>query len=129
MKGNTAHGNNIYGNFPHQEERDAGIADNGSAARFFYTAKASKSDRDKDNKHPTVKPTDLMRYLCRLVTPLDGIVLDPFMGSGSTGKGALLEGFVFIGIEREEESHATAEARLSRVAAAGHQLGLSLPTP
>ena len=126
MKGNTGHGNNIYGNFPHQEERDAGIADTGSAARFFYTAKASKSDRDKDNKHPTVKPTDLMRYLCRLVTPPGGIVLDPFMGSGSTGKGALLEGFVFIGIEREEESHATAEARLSRVASAGHQLGLTL---
>jgi site-specific DNA-methyltransferase (adenine-specific) len=98
----------------------------GSAARFFYTAKASKSDRDKDNRHPTVKPTDLMRYLCRLVTPPGGIVLDPFMGSGSTGKGALLEGFVFIGIEREEESHATAEARLSRVASAGHQLGLGL---
>jgi hypothetical protein len=107
-------------------EVDAIYTDTGSAARFFYTAKASKSDRDKDNKHPTVKPTDLMRYLCRLVTPPGGIVLDPFMGSGSTGKGALLEGFVFIGIEREEESHATAEARLSRVASAGHQLGLTL---
>ena len=118
-----AHG--IYGEMQPMNA-EAGYGDTGSAARFFYTAKASKSDRDKDNKHPTVKPTDLMRYLCRLVTPPGGIVLDPFMGSGSTGKGALLEGFVFIGIEREEESHATAEARLSRVASAGHQLGLGL---
>ena len=61
----------------------------GSAARFFYCAKASKKDRGEDNKHPTVKPTDLMRYLCRLVTPPNGIVLDPFMGSGSTGKAAV----------------------------------------
>jgi hypothetical protein len=55
------------------------------------------------NHHPTVKPTALMRYLCRLVTPPGGIVLDPFMGSGSTGKGAVLEGFRFIGIEMEAE--------------------------
>jgi DNA modification methylase len=53
------------------------------------------------NTHPTVKPTELMRYLCRLVTPPGGVVLDPFMGSGSTGKAAVLEGFRFIGIERE----------------------------
>ncbi|MFN9291945.1 MAG: DNA methyltransferase, partial [Planctomyces sp.] len=56
----------------------------GEAARFFYCAKASKKDRGEGNNHPTVKPTDLMRYLCRLVTPPNGIVLDPFMGSGST---------------------------------------------
>lgn len=55
------------------------------------------------NHHPTVKPTDLMRYLCRLVTPKNGIVLDPFMGSGSTGKAAILEGYNFIGIELSEE--------------------------
>ena len=73
-----------------------------SAARFFYCAKASKADRDEGNSHPTVKPTDLMRYLCRLVTPPGGVVLDPFCGSGSTGKAAMLEGFHFIGIEREE---------------------------
>lgn len=100
--------------------------DTGSAARFFYTAKANKSDREKNNNHPTVKPTDLMRYLCRLVTPPGGIVLDPFMGSGSTGKAAMLEGFDFIGIEREQASYDTAEARLSRAASAGHQLGLNL---
>ena len=67
------------------------------------------------NNHPTVKPTDLMRYLCRLVTPPSGIVLDPFMGSGSTGKGAILEGFDFIGIEREEEYCKIAERRIEAV--------------
>jgi hypothetical protein len=86
--------------------------DTGSAARFFYCAKASKADRDADNNHPTVKPTALMRYLCRLVTPPRGIVLDPFMGSGSTGKAAILEGFQFIGIEREEEYIKIAKARI-----------------
>jgi hypothetical protein len=75
----------------------------GDAARFFYCAKASKADRGDGNGHPTVKPTELMRYLCRLVTPPGGVVLDPFMGSGSTGKAAALEGFRFIGIEREAE--------------------------
>jgi DNA modification methylase len=66
------------------------------------------------NTHPTVKPTDLMRYLCRLVTPPNGLVLDPFMGSGSTGKAALLEGFRFVGIEREAEYINIARARLVR---------------
>jgi len=74
----------------------------GSAARFFYCAKASKKDRE-GSTHPTMKPTDLMRYLCRLVTQPGGVVLDLFMGSGSTGKAAVLEGFQFIGIERELE--------------------------
>jgi site-specific DNA-methyltransferase (adenine-specific) len=64
------------------------------------------------NNHPTVKPTDLMRYLCRLVTPPGGTVLDPFMGSGSTGKAAMLEGFGFIGIERDPEYVKIAEARI-----------------
>jgi len=64
------------------------------------------------NIHSTVKPTDLMRYLCRLVTPPGGVVLDPFMGSGSTGRGAVLEGFRFIGIERDPEYLAIAEARI-----------------
>jgi site-specific DNA-methyltransferase (adenine-specific) len=95
--------------------------DTGSAARFFYTSKASRDDRDPGNTHPTVKPTDLMRYLCRLVTPPSGIVLDPFMGSGSTGKAAMLEGLGFIGIEREAPSYAIAQHRISRAHAAGHQ--------
>ena len=98
--------------------------DTGSAARFFYTAKASRDDRSDGNTHPTVKPTDLMRYLCRLVTPSGGVVLDPFMGSGSTGKAAMLEGLEFIGIEREAAYHAIAESRIGRAAAAGYQPSL-----
>jgi site-specific DNA-methyltransferase (adenine-specific) len=125
--------------------------DKGGASRFFYCAKASKSDRNdgceklqgkyvaqgnqaqaelkrgnvdfengnkhnkvelKQNFHPTVKPTDLMRYLCRLITPPNGIVLDPFMGSGSTGKGAILEGFDFIGMELDPEYVEIAKARI-----------------
>jgi DNA modification methylase len=84
----------------------------GDAARFFYCAKASKADRGEGNGHPTVKPTELMRYLCRLVTPPGGVVLDPFMGSGSTGKAAVLEGFRFIGIEREAEYLEIARGRI-----------------
>ena len=83
----------------------------GDAARYFYCAKASKSDRGEGNNHPTVKPTDLMRYLCRLVTPPGGTVLDPFMGSGSTGVAAQLEGFKFIGIERDPAYVAIARSR------------------
>jgi site-specific DNA-methyltransferase (adenine-specific) len=150
--------NGIYGNAP-KERTGLYAADSGSAARFFYCAKASKADRDEGceglaervasvgntdaagrdgtnpnnyvgdsqrrrveaglpgtlprrNHHPTVKPTALMRYLCRLVTPPGGVVLDPFTGSGSTGKGAILEGFRFIGIEREAEYVEIAKARI-----------------
>ena len=85
----------------------------GDAARFFYCAKANKKDREDGNNHPTVKPTDLMAYLCRLVTPPGGIVLDPFMGSGSTGKAAIREGFSFIGIERDEEYFEIASSRVA----------------
>lgn len=87
----------------------------GDEGRFFYCAKASKRDRDEGNNHPTVKPTELMRYLCRLVTPPGGIVLDPFMGSGSTGKAATLEGFSFFGIEREAAYLEIAKARIDAV--------------
>jgi DNA modification methylase len=69
--------------------------------------------QDYKNIHSTVKPTDLMRYLCRLVTPPNGTVLDPFMGSGSTGKAAMLEGFQFIGCELSEEYAKIAEARIA----------------
>jgi site-specific DNA-methyltransferase (adenine-specific) len=74
----------------------------------------TKTDRltTRKNVHPTVKPTDLMRYLCRLITPPNGVVLDPFMGSGSTGKAAMLEGFQFIGIERDAEYMEIAKARI-----------------
>jgi hypothetical protein len=106
------------------DNSDGQYYDSGSAARFFYTAKASRDDRSDGNTHPTVKPTDLMRYLCRLVTPPGGTVLDPFMGSGSTGKAAMLEGFEFIGIEREPQYFAIAEQRITRAAAAGYQPSL-----
>jgi site-specific DNA-methyltransferase (adenine-specific) len=91
---------------------DASTSDTQSAARFFYCAKASTKDRGASNTHPTVKPTDLMRYLCRLVTPPGGIVLDPFTGSGSTGKAAKLEGFLFMGFELDPEYAAIANARI-----------------
>jgi DNA modification methylase len=95
---------------------DEATADMGEASRYFYCAKASKRDRTEggevENKHPTVKPTELMRYLCRLVTPPGGIVLDPFMGSGSTGKAAVMEGFEFIGIEADPESVEVARQRI-----------------
>lgn len=116
------------------------VGSSGSAARFFYCAKASRKDRNeglsdpgpqfqhgntlrkventetKGNNHPTVKPTDLMAYLCRLVTPPGGVVLDPFMGSGSTGKAAMREGFRFIGIELDEGYLAIAQARIAHEA-------------
>ena len=91
-------------------------ADDGSAARFFYCPKVSKSERGEDNTHPTVKPQELMKYLCRLVTPKGGTVLDPFMGSGSTGMAAKDEGFDFIGIEKEREYYEIAEARIKKTA-------------
>lgn len=95
-------------------ERTKVDAGTGSAARFFYCAKAAKKDRGADNNHPTVKPTELMRYLCRLVTPPGGTVLDPFMGSGSTGKAAMLEGFRFIGCEMSPEYLSIANTRIAQ---------------
>jgi DNA modification methylase len=89
------------------------IGNEGSAARFFYCPKVSKSERGEDNTHPTVKPQELMKYLCRLVTPKGGTLLDPFMGSGSTGMAAKDEGFKFIGIEREKEYFEIAEKRIN----------------
>ena len=89
--------------------------------RFFYCAKASNSDRGKGNNHPTVKPIDLMRYLIRLVCPVGSVVLDPFMGSGTTGKAALEEGMEFIGIEQSEEYIDISKKRLTNVA---YQAGL-----
>jgi site-specific DNA-methyltransferase (adenine-specific) len=85
----------------------ASYADTGGASRFFYTAKASRHDRNQgalaENTHPTVKPTELMRWLIRLVTPPGGIILDPFGGSGSTGLAARAENTRCILIEREAE--------------------------
>jgi len=93
----------------------------GGASRFFYVAKASKRDRNEGleitNNHPTVKPTSLMEYLIKLVTPPNGTVLDPFTGSGSTGKAAILQGFDFIGIEMTEEYLPIIEGRLKHAEA------------
>lgn len=93
--------------------------DNLSAARFFYCAKPNKQDRNEGtsngNNHPTVKPTELMRYLCRLVTPAGGLILDGFMGSGSTGKAAILEGFGFVGIDLDPANVETARERIEFV--------------
>ena len=91
------------------------IGDEGSAARFFYCAKASKSERnaglEEGNTHPTVKPLALMRYLIKLVTPPNGVVLDPFLGSGTTAVAAILEGFEWVGCEMTEDYWPIIEAR------------------
>ena len=105
-------GNGIYAGSNGLTRDDIGYTDSGSAARFFYCAKANKKDRGEGNNHPTVKPTDLMRYLVRLVTPPNGVVLDPFMGSGSTGKACVLERFNFIGIDKNKEYVAIAKTRI-----------------
>jgi DNA modification methylase len=88
----------------------------GDASRFFYVSKASRKERDAGledgNKHPTVKPIDLMKYLCKMVTPENGIVLDPFMGSGTTAVAAITSGFRFVGMELDEHSCRTSIDRL-----------------
>ncbi len=140
---NGTNGKNYVGDFGLKAQPDRVTGYNeprGSAARFFYCAKASKRDRDEGcgeleerarqtmgsgmgrqpdqnntnnrNHHPTVKPTELMRYLCRLVTPPNGLILDPFTGSGSTGKAAMLEGFRFLGFEMEPQYIEIATARI-----------------
>ena len=118
-----------------------GYTDTGGASRFFYVAKASAAERDagledmeaksnmrvnaprvneeqktnthRQNHHPTVKPVELMRYIVRMVTPPGGVVLDPFMGSGSTGCGAIIEGFDFVGIDITPEYVEIAERRIA----------------
>jgi site-specific DNA-methyltransferase (adenine-specific) len=99
------------------DERAAELLDEqADASRFFYVSKANKKDRnegDVANTHPTVKPTDLMQYLIKLVTPQGGTVLDPFAGSGSTGKAAILEGNKFIGVELTEEYLPIIHSRLN----------------
>ena len=142
---NETDGRKCIGRWPaniiHDGSNEAALALK-SGARFFYSAKTGKGDRNDGcdemearqthqrkpdgkstfersnripttNHHPTVKPTMLMAYLCRLVTPPGGTVLDPFMGSGSTGKAATVNGFRFIGIERDPEYHKIAQARIS----------------
>lgn len=105
---------NVYGDMPNRSGRSEPRNDAGSGARFFYSAKADADDRC-GSKHPTVKPTDLMAYLCRLVTPPGGTVLDMFAGSGSTGMACLREGFDAILIEREAEYVADIGRRIAHV--------------
>lgn len=109
-----------YGEFS-GTEREYGVlyGDRGGASRFFYVAKPSRAERDAGldrsarNFHPTVKPIELMRWLCRLVCPPYGTVLDPFAGAGTTGCAAALEGVEFLGFEREREYAQTARARIA----------------
>ena len=109
--------NTVFGKYNKTIEFEA-YNDEGSASRYFYCPKVSKNERNNADKntHPTVKPVELMKYLCRLVTPKGGTVLDPFMGSGSTGMAAKDEGFDFIGIEKEREYYEIAEARIKKTA-------------
>lgn len=96
-----------------------GYGDTGSAARFFWSPKTSTAERNigmppgRTNTHPTVKPVELMAYLCRLVCPPGGTILDPFMGSGSTGIAALREGFGFIGIDLDPAHVEIARLRIT----------------
>jgi site-specific DNA-methyltransferase (adenine-specific) len=94
--------NGIYSEIRAQPNLKPGLGDSGSAARFFYTAKADNEDR-LGSKHPTVKPLDLIQYLCRLITRPGGTILDPFSGTGTLGEAAFREGCKAILIEREQE--------------------------
>jgi len=148
VRGGIRDGGKVYdkGRFPSNVLIDQATAEQleqqvDTVSRFFYRAKAGKSEREaglndlplrkagamsgaetrpdrptnhpmRANYHPTVKPIDIMRYLARLITPLGGIVLDPFMGSGTTGCACALEGFDFIGIEREPDYFEIAQSRI-----------------
>lgn len=114
----TTKTNGIYGAFPGENDRWLSHGDDGSAARFFYTAKAGAEDR-WGSRHPTVKPVDLMRWLVPLVSPPGGLVLDPFAGSGTTGVAALATGRSAILIEREAEYLDDIRERLAHYAGDG----------
>jgi DNA modification methylase len=106
-------GGEFINGIPSQPEKGWFKKETGGASRFFYIAKASKKERGEGNNHPTVKPVKLMEYLITLITPPNGIVLDPFMGSGTTGISALNLGRVFIGIEKEEQYIEIAQKRIA----------------
>jgi site-specific DNA-methyltransferase (adenine-specific) len=124
--GKKEHGSLAIGAAGVYEKGDPGFGDTGGASRFFYVAKASRSERNaglERNIHPTVKPVALMKYLIRLVVPKGGVVLDPFLGSGTTAVAAIEEGVEWIGCEREPEY---VEIIKARVAAAQPGMGLAL---
>ena len=108
-------GGDFIDGIPNQEEKSWFVTEEGSAARYFYCPKVSKKERGENNKHPTVKPQELMKYLVRLVTPKGGTVLDPFMGSGSTGMAAKDLGFDFIGIEKSEDYFKICQERIEQI--------------
>jgi site-specific DNA-methyltransferase (adenine-specific) len=103
---------NSYGEFKGTERAEGIGSSRGGASRFFYQAKPGRKERGDGNDHPTVKSIELMRWLCRLITPPGGTILDPFCGSGSTGCAALAEGFGFIGIEQDEHYVEIARGRI-----------------
>jgi site-specific DNA-methyltransferase (adenine-specific) len=122
VKGRNDVGKSTYGGNSLQESKtvmnnsDRGFNDEGGASRFFYIAKVSKKERNlgiDKNIHPTVKPISLMYYLCKLITPPNGTILDPYMGSGSTGIASQLGGFNFVGMEMEEEYFNIASSRIN----------------
>jgi len=116
-KSRGALGKNVYGKYSLniKTSNAGGLGDTGGASRFFYCAKASKKERGEGNKHPTVKPVKLMEYLITLVTPPNGIVLDPFFGSGTTGIAAVNLGYNYIGFEISKEYCIIAEKRISQM--------------
>lgn len=106
-------GNSLMGKAREVGEGNGAVDAPGSAARFFWCAKPSRTERAEASKHPTVKPIKLMTYLVKLATPKGGTVVDPFMGSGTTGVAAAIEGFDFIGCELEPEYFEIATKRLN----------------
>jgi site-specific DNA-methyltransferase (adenine-specific) len=98
-----------------------GYGDTGGASRFFYCAKVSQNERNagipdgEKNDHPTVKPIALMEYLCKLVTPSKGLILDPFMGSGSTIVAACKSGFNYYGIDQDEHYVEISKYRIENI--------------
>jgi hypothetical protein len=157
---NTGLRGQVYGDYSGKTigSNAGGLGDIGGASRFFYTAKASRSERNagledlpavvspvaverhklnytkgdgepvgrvpRQNDHPTVKPIALMRWLCRLITPPGGLICDPFMGSGTTGCAAALEGFQFLGIEQDAHYLSLSERRIRYWASRPRQLSL-----
>ncbi len=109
----------VYGKDKGTPDLPPTYGDSGGASRFFYVAKASKKEKNEGvsgkNTHPTVKPVALMRWLTRLVTPPGGVILDPYCGSGTTGVAAALEGFEFIGVERDPEYAQISKDRIRAV--------------
>lgn len=111
-----------------RKDRNEGLEDPGQQIKHGATLRQVENTPTRGNAHPCVKPTDLMRYLCRLVTPPGGLVLDPFMGSGSTGKAATREGFRFIGCELDPAYFDIACARIRHAVDAAEEAA-STPAP